>query len=155
VDKLFGEGVQRFPDYLPLYVARMRALMPRWGGNTMQLDAFIQQQAAGARGNLGPDERYARLYTAYSDLEEDELNVFAAGEARWPRVQAGFEGLRRRYPRSDLILNLYAKMACVAADEQKYVALRSYVLARRSSVAWSEKRSLESCDEMLNPARPR
>ena len=151
IDKLFDEGVQRFPDYLGIYRARMRMLMPRWGGTVGELDAFIQAAADARRGTLDADERYAQLYAAYSSMEEDDLNIFAAGNADWSRVQAGFERLRRRYPRSDFILNQYAKMACLAGDAEKYGALRPYAMARRSSLAWSEKRSPESCDAMFKP----
>jgi len=151
IDRLFEEGVQRFPDYLGIYGARMRLLMPRWGGTVGELDAFIQAAADAHRGTLDPDERYAQLYAAYSGMEEDELNIFAAGNADWARVQEGFKRLRQRYPRSDFILNQYAKLACVAGDAEKYGALRPFALTRNSSLAWSKKRSPESCDALFKP----
>ncbi|HET9862294.1 MAG TPA: rhomboid family intramembrane serine protease [Steroidobacteraceae bacterium] len=149
MDELFEEAVKRFPDYLGIYTARMRMMMPRWGGTVGELDSFIQGAADSRRGTLDADERYAQLYAAYSGMEEDELNIFAAGNADWSRVQEGFVRLRQRYPRSDFILNLYAKMACVAGDAGTYAALRPYAAARASSQAWSSKRSIETCDAMF------
>jgi hypothetical protein len=151
LDKLFEEGAQKFPDYLGIYTARMRRFMPRWGGTVDELDAFIQAAADARRGVLDADERYAQLYAAYSAMESDEINIFAVGNADWQRIQDGFTRLRQRYPHSDFILNQYTKLACVAGDAERYRALRPYAGARTSSLAWSTKRSLESCDELFKP----
>jgi rhomboid protease GluP len=147
LDGIFAEGTHRFPNYLSLYSARMQPLMPRWGGSVGEVDAFIQSVADSHRGTLEPDEWYAELYSIYSGMERDDINIFAAGNADWARVRDGFDRLRRRYPRSDYIVNQYAKLACAAADADKYRALRPVVGARTSSLAWSEKRSLDSCDK--------
>jgi len=149
LDQLFAEAVERFPDYLPIYAARMRPIMPRWGGTLEELDGFIRSAADSGRGTLDADERYAQLYAAYAGMERDEINIFAAGNADWPRIQDGFDRLRRRYSRSDAILNLYAKMACTAGDAEKYHALRAAIGDRRSSLVWSGKRTLESCARLF------
>lgn len=151
LDKLFDEGVKRFPDYLPLYSARLRKYMPRWGGTLGQVDVFIQTAADEHRGSLGPDEWYARLYSLYASMERDETNVFVDGNADWARVADGFELLRRRYPRSDAIVNDYARLACSAKDEAKYRALRPLIGARPSSTSWTEKLSIEICDSRFRP----
>jgi rhomboid protease GluP len=149
MEEIFNEGVARFPDYLPIYTARMRELMPRWGGSVEELETFVGAAAESRRGKLDPDERYAQLYAAYSRMEDDEINVFAAGNADWPRIEAGFTKLRRRYPRSDLVLNQFAKFACMAGDGTVWRSLRAAVGNRKASLAWSEKRSLDGCDAMF------
>jgi membrane associated rhomboid family serine protease len=149
LDRLFDAGARRFPDYLPIYGSRMRALMPRWGGSVGRIEAFINDAAEVHAGALTPDERYATLYALYSRMEDDEINLFAAGNADWQRIQDGFGGLRRRYPRSDLVLNQFAKFACMAGDGQRYSALRPYVGDRLASLAWSKARSVETCDAMF------
>jgi hypothetical protein len=83
-------------------------------------------------------------------MEDDKINLFAAGNADWQRIQDGFGGLRRRYPRSDLVLNQFAKFACMAGDRQRYRALRPYVGDRLASFAWSKTRSVETCDAMFD-----
>jgi hypothetical protein len=70
-------------------------------------------------------------------------------------VQDGFDQLRRRFPRSDSVLNTYAKLACVAGDGEKYHALRPLAAAHPSSRAWSEKRSMPSCDKLFDEASRR
>ncbi len=147
LDELFGEGVKRFPDYLPLYKARLRSFMPRWGGTLGQVDVFIQTVADEHRGALEPDEWYAMLYSQYAAMERDETNVFVDGNADWGRVAEGFDKLRRRYPRSDAIVNNYARLACSAKDEAKYLALRPLIGARPSSTCWTVKLTIEACDE--------
>jgi rhomboid protease GluP len=150
MDKLFDEGAGLFPDYLPIYSARMRALMPRWGGSVERVETFIHDAAVRHRGKLDADERYAALYAVYSSMEEDEINLFAAGDADWQRIQDGFEGLRRKFPRSDLVLNQFTKFSCMAGDEQRYRSLRPYLKDRRSSLAWSKSRTLEKCDALFD-----
>jgi membrane associated rhomboid family serine protease len=149
MDRLFEEGANRFPDYLPIYTSRLRSLMPRWGGSMKQIETLVFNAAAQHPGSLEPDERYATLYAIYSYLEDDEINLFAAGDANWQRVQDGFAGLRTRYPRSDLVLNQFAKFACMAGDAQRYGSLRPYIDGRRASRAWSEAKSIEGCDSMF------
>ena len=152
MDRLFAAGARDFPDYLPIYSSRLRALMPRWSGTIEGVEAFIHEASAQHPGRLSPDERYAVLYALYLRLEEDAINVFAAGNADWPRIQDGFLALRRRYPRSDLILNQFAKFSCMAGDEQQYRQLRPYIEDRWSSTAWSETKSVQKCDAMFAAA---
>jgi hypothetical protein len=62
-------------------------------------------------------------------------------------MKAGFAELQRLYPKSDSILNAYAKFACMASDAASYREARARLRDRLSSLVWSEKVSLAHCNQ--------
>jgi hypothetical protein len=142
--KIFDSGVAIAPDYGPLYNRMLRILLPRWLGSREDLAGFIETVTDKP---VEPDFMlYARLYWGYSSLEEDKVSVFDEGLAHWAIVETGFDRLVERYPKSDFILNGYAKFACIANDRDKFLSLRPKLRGRFSSAAWSDAVSLKSCD---------
>jgi membrane associated rhomboid family serine protease len=146
IKSTFEDGTSRFPNFLPLYGAEIRAFMPRWGGSYEKVDkliedaAFRQDSTAGAR-------MYARLYWTYASLEGDDVDIFTDGLASWPRMSEGFDLLLKQYPDSDYLMNGYAYMACRAGDSEKYHTLKVRLRDRLSSTAWSTRYSPEGCDK--------
>jgi membrane associated rhomboid family serine protease len=150
---IFVEGVHRWPQYFSLYRGMLRALMPRWGGSYQQVDEFIRESSM--RPGTRPDSAlYARLYWMYGDLEGDSTNVFTDTQADWTVMQGGFQNLMRLHGKSDVILNAFARFACEANDGSKYGELRLLIEQRRSASAWTEKRTIESCDAALHATPP-
>ncbi len=142
---LFDQGAREAPGYRPLYRAMLRALMPRWGGSYLDEDQFINA-VDWDRVRVRGDEWYAELYSAYADLEGDDVDLFQATEINWRRMRVGYGALIRRYPSSDWMLNRFANFACRAADRDEYQRLRRSVGVRYAASAWSQKVSLASCD---------
>jgi membrane associated rhomboid family serine protease len=145
---LFDQGTKVSPRYGPLYGRMLRVLMPRWFGSYEEVDQFINSiyvQTAPSRGY----ERYAQLYSAYARMEGDELDLFNATPAFWSGMRTGYEGLIKRYPRSDAVLNNFANFACRAGDKAEYNRLRNDIGKRISSTSWSPKYSIEACDKQL------
>ena len=117
---IFDRGWLKVPNYRPLYRGMLRILMPRWGGSYDDVNKFINQiyaQTASARGY----ELYAELYSAYAQLEGDELDLFVDSRAFWSGMRNGYLGLLRRYPKSDAVLNSFANFACRANDKETYI----------------------------------
>jgi rhomboid protease GluP len=142
--EIFNRGVATAPTYRPLYARMLRILMPRWLGSPEEVGSFIDSQTDRP---IEPDFMlYARLYWSYSSLERDEVELFQHPLAHWAIMETGFDRLVARYPKSDYILNAYAKFACMARDADKYNELRPKLQGRVSTVAWSDKVSLSSCD---------
>jgi hypothetical protein len=144
--EIFDEGWSRAADYRPLYRAMLRALMPRWGGSYEEVNRFIgdiQAKTSRTRGY----ERYAELYSMYANLEGDELDLFGDTPAYWSGMKSGYVGLLKRYPKSDVILNSFASFACRAGDKDTYSALRGSLEKRISSLIWTDKYSVQSCDK--------
>ncbi|MDB6092408.1 MAG: hypothetical protein JWN85_5192 [Gammaproteobacteria bacterium] len=141
----FNRGVAEEPRYWPLYTGMLRVLMPRWLGSQEDISRFIQE-VSGDPNNERDFAKYARLYWSYSSLEHDDVKLFEAPLAHWSTMRAGFMDLQRKYPNSDLILNAYAKFACMADDGTSYREVRPKLRDRLATTAWSDKVSLELCD---------
>ena len=58
---LFEEGVRRFPDFHPLYLTRMRALTPKWGGSEDAMLDLLDRIAA-IDGPAREEGLYARAF---------------------------------------------------------------------------------------------
>ena len=148
---LYETAAKRFPFYLPLVRARLRMLMPRWGGSYERVDDFINSFYRQAPEGIGL-ERYATLYWRYAVMEGDEVDLFADTHAYWSGMRTGFQGLTKRHPASDYILNQFANSACRANDRQTYLEQRPLLRTRYFSTAWTQKYSLDACDKKLAPA---
>ncbi|MBB6252717.1 rhomboid family intramembrane serine protease [Nitrospirillum iridis] len=148
---LFNEGNAKFPHFYELHRQMLRALMPRWGGSAADVDHFIQEVVAAAPEGER-DALLARLYWSYATLEDDDYDVVEKNDILGSRLMAGFDALLKRYPKSDYWLNAYANMACRTNSAIKYIELRPDLDKRRSSVAWSETVSIDSCDKKFDAA---
>ena len=145
----FDAGVRSTPTYLPLYREMLRILQPRWGGSFTEVNTFIRERSTRPSGLLN-FATYAQLYWIFATLEGDETNIFADGEATWLATRQGFQELTRLYPRSDFVLNAFARFACVARDAEEYRKLRPAIDKRRSSMAWTSKTTIDACDAQFS-----
>jgi len=142
---VFDRGHAKFPKYHPLERGMLRILMPRWNGSYEKVDDFINTMARGP-GASSDLETYARLYWMYDGLENDDINIFHDAKATWSSMKAGFGLMVARHPASDVVVNGFARFACLAGDGQQYTALRPRLATHYSATGWSNKVSLESCD---------
>jgi hypothetical protein len=146
IRSVFDDGIRKFPNFLPLYRAALRALMPRWGGSYEKVNELIDDAASGRDSATGA-QMYARLYWSYASLEGDDVDIFTDGKADWARMSEGFDLMLRQYPDSDYLINGYAYMACRAGDSGEYHALKARLSNRLSSIAWSDGHSPAECDK--------
>lgn len=145
LQQIFDQGAIKYPSYDALMSARLRSLMPRWGGSYDRVNQFIMEQSAKAP-ELDRDTLYARLYWNYDSLELDTANIFSDAKARWELVQHGFQQWIERYPSSDYVLNGFARMACLAREWKEFATLRPQLKTRYSASVWTKQVTLESCD---------
>jgi len=148
---IYDQGSTKFPGFRPLYRQMLRALMPRWFGSYQQVEKFIMDVHAKTQDPYR-NEVYARLWWAYASLERDDINIFEKTEVSWPIMKAGFKDMLERYPRSDFLFNAFANAACQVDDVADYVDLRPILKRRMSSTAWSDKVSVQSCDNKFEAA---
>jgi len=147
---IFQAGIVRFPHDVALYGAMLRTLMPRWGGSYEKVDELIRQGASSPTLHSGIDATmYAELYWRYAALEGDDTNIFSDARADWEIMRAGLERMREHHPASNLILNAYARFACLADDADRYGNVRPSLAARASPSVWSQKYTLQACDRMM------
>ncbi|MEQ1802564.1 MAG: rhomboid family intramembrane serine protease [Gammaproteobacteria bacterium] len=148
----FDPCVARYPRAYFMYGSMLRWLMPRWFGSPEQVRNFIEEMAE-YNQERGSAEVYARLYWIYASLEQDDVNIFRDSYASWSRMQLGFENMLRNYPKSDVILNAYARFACLADDSSTYRTLQPEVDKRPSATGWSKKTTRADCDKKLLAAK--
>jgi hypothetical protein len=142
---LFDKGAKSFPFYLPLYDQMLISLMPRWGGSIKGVEQFIRD-AATKDGQVDP-ATYAQLYIIYGNLEGGDFNAVGSADSDPNILRQGMLALRRRYPKSDYILNSVARFACIDNEWANYSALRPALDGHASTTAWPDKLSLQSCNK--------
>jgi len=82
-------------------------------------------------------------------LERDDINIFTDALARWVPMKRRFRKLVQLHPKSDVVMNAFARFACLAGDGEQYQKLRPQFTSHFPSAAWSEKTARESCDQKL------
>jgi hypothetical protein len=123
-DATLDEALKRYPDQYQIELKRAEGLLPKWGGSDEAVHDFIVHVADTAPGGRG-DMLYARLYTDIACCDYPGMDLFQRAGAQWPRLRAGLEAIRARYPDAEN-LNAEAELACRAGD----VALLRIVLSR-------------------------
>ena len=142
----FAEAQSLYPRYLALHRAAIRALLPRWGGSHGEIMKFIQEQVDKAP-EADREADFAQLMWLYADLDADQSNVLrTSSRANWYKLQRGFTSLRERYPDSDYLLNVFARLACTAESEAEFRQLRPLLESRTSATAWTTETTLAGCD---------
>jgi hypothetical protein len=124
----------------------LRIDMPRWGGSYEMVDGLINSLAYGSKDTRDL-EKYGELYWIYDSLENDDINIFEDASAVWSNMKAAFILMARHHPTSDVVVNGFARFACIGGDGEQYKQLRSRLRQHYSATAWSGKVSLESCDK--------
>lgn len=113
----FLRGVAVEPLYYPLYYARTRHLLPRWGGSQEDMLRFAERSADDTK-ELAGDTLYAVIASKVARWEGKE--DYLAYEFDWPRIQRGYDDILKAYPESWWRLNQYCWLAaCIYDDRTK------------------------------------
>ena len=142
-DKIFLEGVKRFPAYYPTYFTMLNYILPKWGGTWRTVDNMIKWSVEHTKATEGTS-MYARLYWSVSG--DPEIKLFKDTFASWPKMKRGFEDLMARHPKSKWNLNNFAKFACMAGDKQTFLPLRAQIGKDVIDAAWPQNTSLDLCE---------
>jgi hypothetical protein len=139
-DAVLERAAKRWPRYFELYELRLTRMVPKWGGNWADVEAFIE----GWNRKLAATEGaslYARLYISFRNQ-----NVTPNETAmNWTQMKAGLEDLTRRYP-STLYKNLRASYACNARDKDAFrSALAQLAPSEIDSRSWLSGHSYDAC----------
>lgn len=149
LDRLLAEAVARYPGYEPLYAARMKFLLPAWGGSFEAVDGFVRRSARETQ----PLEGRALYAWLYLDLAAaggcDRL--FDDSLVSWDEMRPAFEDMVARHPDA-WNLNVFATFACRARDAATTARLLGQLGADARLGAWSQGVSTESCRRMVHDA---
>lgn len=111
-DKLFKAAVGMEPTYYLFYFDKALYLLPRWHGESGQLEAFAEH-AARVHDSTEGMTVYTRIAWSKAEFYKD---LFAETKFTWPKMKQGFEDMMRTYPNSAWNLNNFAKFAYQAQD---------------------------------------
>ena len=89
-ERAWKQALAAFPTYTPFYLAKSNYLMPRWGGEAGEWEAFAAQSADALGGTRG-DILYARLVEDQSESYGDEF--FEVNAPSYERARRGYHAL--------------------------------------------------------------
>ena len=108
------EGLKLNPDDLGLYEEAIPSMVPKWGGNSRDLDKFVREavEISGQQFGLG---MYAFLYAQAADSQY-EHELFEDSLADWSKMKVGWQDLLK-YEDTNKSRNQFAYFACIAKDK--------------------------------------
>lgn len=137
---VFGNAVQKWPEYYDFYDVMLSRLVPKWGGSWTKVDAFINEWTE-KNSIRGGRSLYARLYSGlrYQRVSPEETLL------DWSKMKQGLVDLVVRYPAPEH-LNLYASYACYAKDKEAFGdAMSRLTPDTLDNDKWLEGHSYDAC----------
>jgi parallel beta-helix repeat protein len=118
MNELFEKGVAVGKWYYPLYVQRALSLLPRWGGEFGQLQAFASRSAE-LVGGPEAELLYTRIVAEMVPLFHNVgPNRFIELDFSYPRARQGHIAMLEKYPDATYFLNSYCLLACIYVDQE-------------------------------------
>ncbi|WP_157288449.1 DUF4034 domain-containing protein [Uliginosibacterium gangwonense] len=146
INKLFAEGVKKFPDYLGLYIQMAYHWSPTYGRSNW---VEVEKLASLAVENTKKQNKtgsYATFYNSLESHQTTEFDLFRHSYATWPKMKLAVEDLIQQYPKGKLQKNWLAIYACRSNDQpvflQAWGALTGNLLKRE----WPSNYSPEMCN---------
>ncbi|MDZ4857992.1 MAG: ankyrin repeat domain-containing protein [Candidatus Hydrogenedentes bacterium] len=131
----YNAGVAHEPLYYPLYMERIRGLLPRWRGTPAQIKTFANEAADRVPGDDGLT-LFALIATSVRKWEGEtryeEIYSFS-----WDRVRAGYNAFLKQYPNSNRRRNDFAWMACAERDKETASFLFQELKDEWHDMVWS------------------
>lgn len=113
-DKTFDEAVALEPTYYDYYFRKAYFLLPRWHGESGDVEDFCLATAK----RFGADEGkaiYARTLWSVSDFYDD---LFVGTKFQWPLMREGFQSIIKSTPDSLWNLTHFVRFAFKAQDKE-------------------------------------
>ena len=116
---IFEKAVAFEPLYFGYYQLYAITLLPKWGGEPGETEAFAEQTYRHIGGKQG-----AYIYFEIASNLCGSCGEFAAEGYSWPKLQEGFAALEEMYGLTPLKLNRFAFLAAAYGD--KAVAAKAF-----------------------------
>jgi hypothetical protein len=140
---IFNEGRRLEPGYPRLYSATARMLLPKWGGRTGEVEAFLDQVYRDNVGGFGP-EMYARTVIELLDQYEfghSGERIFKDTALSWEMSRKGLVDMVDRYP-TETNFNEFAFLACAAGDRNTAQKMFKKVRNDNPAIRWGNRINL-------------
>ncbi len=143
-DSLLNEALDREPSFYPTYFMALEYLLPKWGGDIIQIETFAREAVTRTTKEEGKG-MYARIYW-FASQKQFQNDLFTQSLAVWPRMREGFEDVVSKYPDA-WNFNNYAKFACLAKDKRKTRELLAKIESSLVPEAWQPPSLLKQCTD--------
>ena len=144
---LYGEALNKFPGYIPIYYEMATYLAPRWYGSIPELRSYIDEVTKNTYSTMG-----GTLYTRLNWLMSTD-NMFQNGQASWGRMRMGFERIIKDYP-DPWNINNYAMFACLAGDSETFAKLNKTINGDPIIAAfWGSRQNYDICVSRISDGK--
>jgi hypothetical protein len=136
---LFDQAVKLEPQYYPYYPGYATSILPKWGGEVGAAATFLQESADRLGGDSGDILYFQTAARMTCGCNEDQELGFS-----WPRIQRGFEALKRQRGTSFEALNLLGRAAVKNRDPMVADRLFARIGDQWSEEVWRSRQRFES-----------
>jgi len=128
-----------------LYRVALASLLPKWGGDPRQMEAWIRESMRGQPEAVALT-RYARLYSEASAADYAQ-GLFENSLARWPLMRDGLRAILKESPDSRYWKGRLAYFACMVKDREVAVPALEAIEANPEFDAWGDtgQRNYQAC----------
>jgi len=139
MDTWLEKGLAIEPEYLGLYTIRAIALMPRWGGEDRELEAFARKVTEQTEQKWR-QSLYAVIAAGLLPMHSSQgYETFLKHKFDYEKLKQGHEDLLERYPEASFYVNTYCIFASIYQDKQKARELFDKIGENWDISAWCEE----------------
>jgi hypothetical protein len=136
---LFDQAVKFEPEYYSYYPGYATSILPKWGGEVGAAAKFLQESADRLGGDSGDILYFQTAARMTCGCNEDQELGFS-----WPRIQRGFEALKRQRGTSFEAMNLLTRAAVKNRDPMVADRLFARIGDQWSEEVWRSRQRFES-----------
>lgn len=147
LERLFTEGVRKYPTYLDLYVEMVKHWSPTYGpANWKNVDGIVELAVANTTAISGTSN-YAVIYVGITDRQLIGFEPFRDSLASWPKMRAGFEDHLKLNSTDVVFKNEFASYACRAEDKETFLKAWAQIGKDLIREAWHSNYSPDLCEK--------
>jgi hypothetical protein len=136
---LFDQAVKFEPEYYQYYRGYATTILPKWGGEVGAAAKFLQEASDRVGGDSGDILYFQTAARMTCGCNEDQELGFS-----WPRIQRGFEALKKRHGTSFEAFNLLARAAIKNREAMVADRLFARIGDQWSEEVWQSRQRFES-----------
>lgn len=147
LERLFAEGVGKYPTYLDLYVEMARHWSPTYGSaNWKKVDRTAELAVTNTAAVSGTSN-YTVIYVGITYRQLTGFEPFRDSLASWRKMRAGFEDLIKLNPTDVAFKNEFASYACRADDRETFLKAWAQIGKDLLREVWHSNYSPDLCEK--------
>lgn len=142
---LLDEGLSKFPDYQPIYLAAVTFFEKRWSGDPDLVERFARLSVELTYETQGAS-LYAKIYIHLWEIYAPRINLFLHQNPDWDLMKQGMQDILERYP-TEWNLQTFAHIACMKQDFPFMDSLFGQIHAEPIAAIWDDQFLFKSCSD--------